>query len=88
MFIFCVDEIKGIDFLFLKNQEIGNIRVNMDERYKRAETVPGTGSFHQFIPIYESIIGAKYVSDYQYYAVQFDFNIVHLLGPGDTLSPS
>ena len=88
MFEFCVDEIKGIDFLFLKNQEIGNIRVNMDERYKRAETVPGTGSFHQFIPIYESIIGAKYVSDYQYYAVQFDFNIVHLLGPGDTLSPS
>ena len=88
MFEFCVDEIKGIDFLFLKNQEIGNIRVNMEERYKRADTVPGTRSFHQFIPISDSIIGAKYVSDDQYHAVQFVFNIVHLLGPGDTLSPS
>ena len=28
------------------------------------------------------------VSDDQYYAVQFDLNIVHLLGLGDTLSPS
>ena len=59
----------------------------MEERYKRADTVPRTRSFHQFIPISDSSIGAKYVSDYQYYAVQFDFNIVHLLEPGDTLSP-
>ena len=88
MFEFCVEEIKGIDFLFSKNQGIGNIRVNMKERYKRADTVPGTRSFHQFIPISDSIIGAKYVSDDQYHAVQFVFNIVHLLGPGDTLSPS
>ena len=58
-----------IDFLFLKNQEIGNIRVNMEERYKRADTVPGTRSFHQFIPISDSVIGAKYVSDNQYYAI-------------------
>ena len=77
-----------IDFLFLKNQEIGNIRVNMEERYKRADLVPGTRSFHQFIPISDSIIGAKYVSDHQYYAIQFDFNIVHLLEPEDKLSPS
>ena len=77
-----------IDFLFLKNQEIGNIRVNMEERYKRADTVPGTRSFHQFTPISDSIKGAKCVSDDQYYAVQFDFNIVHLLGPRNTLPPS
>ena len=77
-----------IDFLFLKNQEIGNIRVNMEERYKRADLVPGTRSFHQFIPISDSIIGAKYVSDDQYYAIQFDFNIVHLLEPGDKPSSS
>ena len=88
MFEFWVEEVKGIDFLFLKNQENGNIRVNMEERYKRADTVPGTRSFHQFIPISDSVIGAKYVSDNQYYAVQFDFSIVHLLGLGDTLSPS
>ena len=46
MFEFCVEEIKGINFLFLKNQEIGNIYVNMEERYKRADTVPGIRSFH------------------------------------------
>ena len=60
----------------------------MEERYKRADTVPGTRSFHQFTPISDSTKGAKCVSDDQYYAVQFDFNIVHLLGPRDTLSPS
>ena len=88
VFEFYVEEIKGIDFLFLRNQEIGNVRVNMEERYKRTDTVPGTRSFHQFIPISDSIIDAKYVSDVQYYAIQFDFNIVHLPGPEDTLSPS
>ena len=51
-------------------------------------TLPGTRSFHQFIPISDSIIDAKYVSDDQYYVVQFDSCIVHLLGPGNTLSPS
>ena len=45
MFEFCVEEIKGIDFSFLKNQEIGNINVNMEEKYKRADTVPETNSF-------------------------------------------
>ena len=45
MFEFCVEELKGIYFLFLKNQEIGNIRVNMEEIYKRADTVPGPGPF-------------------------------------------
>ena len=59
MFEFCVEEIKGIDFLFLKNQEIGNIRVNMEERYKRADTVSETRSFHQFIPVSDLIVGAK-----------------------------
>ena len=60
----------------------------MEERYRKADTVPGTTSFHQFILISDSIIGAKYVSDDQFCAIQFDFNIVHLLGPGDTLFPS
>ena len=88
MFEFCVAEIKGINFSFLKNQEICKIWVNMEERYKRADTVPGTRSFHQFTPTSDSIIGRKYVSDGQYYAIQVAFNIVHLLGPGNTLSPS
>ena len=54
----------------------------MGERYKRADTVPGTRSFHQFTPISDSIKGAKCVSDDQYYAVQFDFNIFIYLGQG------
>ena len=82
IFGFCIEEIKGIDFVLLKNQDTGNTRVNAEERCKRVDTVPGTRSFHQSIPISDSVIGAKYISDDQYYAVQFDFNIVHLLGPG------
>ena len=55
MFEFCVEEIKRIDFLSLINQEIGNIRVNMEERYKRADTAlePGlfTNSFQYLIQL-------------------------------------
>ena len=52
----------------------------MEERYKRTDTVLGTRSFHQFIPISESIIDAKYASNDQYYAVQIDFNMFIYLG--------
>ena len=60
----------------------------MEERYKRADTISGTRPFHQFTQISDSIIGGKYVSDDQYYTIQFALNIVHLLGPGNTLCPS
>ena len=60
----------------------------MEEKYKGADTVPGIRSFHQLITTSDSIISAKYVPDDQYYTIQFDFNIAHLLGPRDTLSPS
>ena len=76
---FCVKEIKGTDFLFLKNQEIGNIRVTMEEKYKRADTVPGIRSFHQLITISDSIISAKYVPDDQYYTIQHFKNQIELL---------
>ena len=47
MFEFRVDEIKRIDFLFLKNQEIGR-----KDRYQRTDTIPEITSFHHFIPIW------------------------------------
>ena len=47
MFEFCVKGIKRIDFLFLKNQEIGK-----RDRYQRTDTVPGIRSFHHSIPIW------------------------------------
>ena len=50
--------------------------------------MPGTRSFHQFIPVTDSIKGIKYVSDDDYYVLQFDFKVVHLRGSGDALSPS
>ena len=46
MFEFCVEEIKRIHFLFLKNQQIGK-----KDRYQRTDTVPGIRSFHHSIPI-------------------------------------
>ena len=88
MFDFCKTEIEGIEFLFIRKDDVVDIRSNMETRHRVAKTVDGTRSFHQFIPISTSIIGTKYVSEDQQFALQFDFKVVKLLGPKDTLSPS
>ena len=51
----------------------------MEEKYKRADTVPGIRSFHQLITISDSIISAKYVPDDQYYTIQHFKNQIELL---------
>ena len=51
----------------------------MEEKYKRADTVPGIRSFHQLITISDSIISVKYVPDDQYYTIQHFKNQIELL---------
>ena len=51
-------------------QVMGNLLVMglVEERYAPAKTLPGTRSYHQFIPLSHSKIGAKYVSEEEQFA--------------------
>ena len=75
MFKFCEAEIDGIVCTFIKSETVIEVRQHMQERYASAKTLPGTRSYHQFIPLLHSKIGAKYVSEEEQFAFTFDFNI-------------
>ena len=80
MFLYCQEKISGIEFKYIPIEEIQSTRENIRERLSQAKTVPGTRSFHQFIPISSSIIGAKRVSEEVDFALQFSFREEQLEG--------
>ena len=47
------------------------IREYLDLRFEHARTVPGTRSFHQYVPIGQNTIGCKRISG------DLEFDIVH-----------
>jgi hypothetical protein len=59
VFTFCKDEIKGIHFIFISQADMEITRTTLEARYTIAKTVPGTRSFHQFVPLSASCIGTK-----------------------------
>ena len=50
-FNFCNDEIKMVTSIYIPKEEIEATREKMRERYEKAKTVPGTRSFHHFVPL-------------------------------------
>ena len=66
MFEYCKGEIKGIDFIFVDDSEISELRKNMESGLSNARTFPGTRSFHQFIPLSPNTI-ATLVSEDNYF---------------------
>lgn len=73
MFNYCRSEIGGIYFAFIDSKDVAAIRNEMKERYSHAKTVPGTRSYHQFIPLSTNTIAAKRVSDDKEYGIKFYF---------------
>ena len=80
MFLYCQEKISGIEFKYIPIEEIQSTRENIREPLSQAKTVPGTRSFHQFIPISSSIIGAKRVSEEVDFALRFSFGEEQLEG--------
>ena len=58
-FSFCCDSISGIKFFFLPADELEDTRRSLQERYKVGHTIPGTRSFHVFIPVQAGVIAFK-----------------------------
>ena len=73
MYLFCSTQIKKIKFFLIRPAEMKRVCTSQDERYARGNTVPGTQSFHQFLPINSNTIGYKRISSDQLMHGQYEF---------------
>ena len=57
---FCFEKIPNIFFNFIAEEEMKNLRAADEKRYEYViNVVPGTRSYHQFIPLDRNRVGAK-----------------------------
>ena len=76
IFNFCETQIKEIDFVLIKSEDVNVLRANMKDRLSFAKNVPGSRSFHLITPISSKFIAAKQVSEDLEYAINFDFKLI------------
>ena len=73
MYLFCSETIPNIISKFLSKEEMKNARTKHAKRYDNIlRPIPGTRSYHQFIPLSGNKIGAKRCSN------DSDFACVHV----------
>ena len=54
----CIDK-QDITFVLIEIETMNKLRLDLNKRFEVAETVPGTRSFHHYIPLSENTIGFK-----------------------------
>ena len=74
MFEFCKYNLEGIQPIHLSKEEIIFERQQLHHRLGHARTIPGTRGFHQFVPLSNSVIGAKRISETETFELKFDFS--------------
>ena len=74
MFEYCQNYIKGIKFIFISKDVLVQTRESLVERFTKAVTIPGTRSYHEFIPISKNSISMKYCSEDKEVATTFSFS--------------
>ena len=74
MYDFCITNFQKIVFYNLKKEKICETRQELEERFSTAKTVPGTRSFHHFIPVSENTIATKRISEDEKHSLVFCFN--------------
>ena len=72
MFDFRQQSIKEIDFFFISTSDALLDVPMLEDRFKNVQTLPGTRSFHEFIPISERQIAAKRCSDDEEFDIKHD----------------
>lgn len=71
---FCQSRIEKISFFLLRKEHLSVCRQNLEVRFSQAKTVPGTRSFHCFVPISECEIATKRISSDCTYNMVFNFS--------------
>ena len=80
MFEFCVNNIKGIEFIYISTDELNETRIFLKERLEKASTIPGTLSFHPFYPLDDLKIATKRCSEDK------EIALVHSFFPNTTIA--
>ena len=79
MLAFCVEKIPNIIFKFIAEAEMKNLRTAHEKRYKYViNAVPGTRSYHQFIPLDRNRIGAKRCSSDDKFTCVHNFDMFYI----------
>ena len=73
MYNFCNLHFKEITFFYISKSIIDKERENLQPRFMRAKTIPGTRSFHRFRPINNSGLEIMRTSDQETHSIRFDF---------------
>ena len=73
MFFFCKRKIEGIKFAYIPSNEIDTSRAVLATRFSVAKAIPGIRGYHQFVPVSESLIKMRRVSDNNEYDFEFAF---------------
>ena len=73
MLDYCRKSIKGIQFTYIPKEEMELARNRLADRFSTTTTIPGTRSFHQYVPTSKSTISMKRVSDDDDFSLTYDF---------------
>ena len=75
MFEYCKSAIEGIKSILIEKEEVEEARRSLTIRFENASTVPGTRSFHQFIPLERDKIAMKQCSEDENYDLIYDLGL-------------
>ena len=56
MFQFCKQNIKGITYMYVRNEEVVNHGEELKQRFENCQRLPGTRKFHRYVPISEKTV--------------------------------
>ena len=84
LFEYCKKKVKGVHVSFISAEDMVPVRSMLDTRYQNVCTLPGTRSFHEFVPLTESVKAAKHVSENQSYGIEYNL----VLGKKSTVNVS
>ena len=51
MYKYCNENIEGINFIYISSEDLTLVRTPLKERLDTANTIPGTCSYHQSVPL-------------------------------------
>nr|XP_047131778.1 uncharacterized protein LOC124810743 [Hydra vulgaris] len=71
MYKYCNENIEGINFIYISSEDLTLVRTALKERLDTANTIPGTRSYHQFVPLDHQKGGTKLCS------VDEEFALIH-----------
>lgn len=68
MYKYCNENIEGINFIYISSEDLTLVRTTLKERLDTANTIPGTRSYHQFVPLGHQKVN-YYFFNYTFYHI-------------------